>query len=362
MSHPDVGKTTHELDTPALLVDLDALDHNVATMSKACADAGIDWRPHIKASKSPDLAKRLLAGGAVGITCAKLSEAEVMADGGLTDILIANEIVGPTKIARLVRLATRARLCVAVDDETNVREIAAAAAAAGLTIDVLIDIDVNMHRCGVLPERAPALAELATERPGLRLRGLMGYEGHVMHLDPEEKERESAATAALLAEAQRLVEAAGFPVACQSGGGSGNYAVALGLRQLTEMQAGGAVLMDRTYESMGVRGHRRALFVLSQIISVPAADRAIGDAGWKSSGRHTGLPLVQDRADLECVDLNAEHTIYRRLSESPLTPGDRVLLVPSYSDSTILLHRRIHAVRDGVVEAVWPISAAGMLQ
>ncbi len=362
MPHADLGAPIERLDTPALLVDLDALDHNIATMATAASAVGAAWRPHIKAGKAPALAARLIAGGAVGVTSAKVSEAEAMVDGGIDDILIANEIVGPVKIARLAKLARRARLCVAVDDAGNLRQVAAAMRAAGAQIDVLIDVNVNMNRCGVRPDAAPALAALATELDGVALRGLMGYEGHVMHMDPEEKERESAAAADVLREARALVEAAGRPVGITSGGGSGNYAIALAQGHLNELQAGGGVLMDRTYVEMGVKGHRHALFVLSQIISAPDGARVIGDAGWKSSGRHTGLPVVQGRDDLELVGLSAEHTHYRLHPGAQVRPGDQITLIPSYSDSTVLLHRCIHAVRDGVVEEVWPITAAGMLQ
>ena len=195
MSRADLGKSIAELDTPALLVDLDALDRNIATMAAAARAAGADWRPHIKASKAPELAKRLIAGGAVGVTSAKVSEAEQMVDGGVDDLLIANEIVGPIKIARLAKLAGRARLCVAIDDAGNLREVAAAMSDAGTSIDVLVDVNVNMNRCGVPPEDALPLAQLALELDGVSLRGLMGYEGHVMNMEPEEKERETIAAA-----------------------------------------------------------------------------------------------------------------------------------------------------------------------
>ncbi len=369
-STQDVGKPVALLDTPALLVDLDALDHNIATMA-AAAKAGADWRPHIKASKAPGLAQRLVAAGAVGVTSAKVSEAEAMDDAGLvdsgmTDILIANEVVGPIKIARLARLAQRARICIAVDHVDNLREVAAAMQAAETSVDLLIDINVNMNRCGILPEAAPALAEqiqdLANSTGGVRLRGLMGYEGHVMGLEPEAKERESAAAADVLREARRLVEAAGFPVETTSGGGTGNYTIALAQGHLTELQAGGGVLMDQAYVAMGVKGHQPSLFVLTQIISVPDDKRAIGDAGWKTTGMHTGLPIVHGRDDLQVRGLNAEHTIYQLSPRVHVRPGDQITLIPAYSDSTILLHRQLHAVRDGVVEEVWPISAAGVLQ
>ena len=351
-----------ELDTPALLVDLDALDHNAQLMAQRSAAAGINWRPHVKACKAPAMALRLLQAGAVGVTCAKASEALAMAQGGITDILIANEVVGAQKVARLIKVARLATLCVAVDDATNIREISAAADAAGVTIDLLVDIDVNLHRCGVTPEQAPALCALISDLPAVRLRGLMGYEGHVMGLPDEEKERETEASATILARANELCQADGHEIGVLSGGGSGNYRYVLKQGVLNELQAGGAALMDLTYELMGVGGHRRALSLLCQVVSAANPERAAGDAGWKSTGRHTGLPTVVKPDGWSCAGLSAEHTHFSRDGGDPLQIGDRVELIPHYSDSTVLLHRTLHAHRQGVVEEEWRISGSGALQ
>ena len=271
--------------------------------------------------------------------------------------------MGPLKIARLVALAARATLCVAVDDERNLREISAAAARAGVDLDVLVDINVGANRCGVGPDRAPELAQLALDLPGVHLRGLMGYEGHVMGMQPEDKEAESARAADILQQAIANLRAAGIEPRVVSGGGTGNYWIATVLGALTELQAGGGVLMDQSYgEQMKVPGHRQALFLTAQVISTAVEGRAIADAGWKSSGMHTGIPLVVSPAGLSVAKLNAEHTILERAADAEVTPGDRVTMIPHYSDSTVLLHRRLYAVREGVVEAVWPIAAAGMLQ
>lgn len=358
-----MGRRVEELDTPVLWVDLDALDHNIATMARLTRANGVDWRPHVKASKAPALARRLIEGGAVGITCAKLGEAEVIAGAGVTDILIANEIVGDLKIARLVALAARATLCVAVDDEANLRQISAAAGTAGVNIEVLVDINVGANRCGVTPEAAPALARLVLDLPGVSLRGLMGYEGHVMGMQPEDKEAESARAADVLRQAMAALRAEGIEPRVVSGGGTGNYWIASTLGALNEVQAGGGVLMDLTYgQSMKVPGHRQALHLTAQIVSTKTAGRAIADAGWKSMGMHTGLPAVVSPPGLSVRGLNAEHTILDCVDGSPVEPGQRVTLVPHYSDSTVLLHRQMYAVRDGRVEDVWPIAAAGMLQ
>ena len=351
-----------ELDTPALLVDLDALEHNASLMAQRCADAGIAWRPHVKACKSPAMALRLIAAGAVGVTCAKTSEAMAMAAGGVSDILIANEVVGAQKVSRLIEVAKLATIAVAVDDADNLREIAAAADMAGVTVDVLVDIDVNLHRCGVEPAAAPALCALAEDLPGVRLRGLMGYEGHVMGLPPDEKQRETAISAAILLEARDLCVADGHEIDVLSGGGSGNYRYVLEQGALNELQAGGAALMDVTYEQMGVVGHRRALSLICQVVSANTAGRAAADAGWKATGRHTGLPLVVDPVGVRCVGLSAEHTHLAMDQDQGLLVGDRVQLIPHYSDSTVLLHRRLHAVRGAEVEEIWEITGSGALQ
>ncbi|MCK9486440.1 MAG: alanine racemase [Dehalococcoidia bacterium] len=358
-----IGRRVEELDTPVLWVDLDALDHNVATMVRVTGEHGVDWRPHVKASKAPALARRLVEAGAVGITCAKVGEAEVMAQGGVADILVANEVVGPQKIARLVALAARVTLCVAVDDEANLRQISDAASAAGVNVDVLVDVNVGADRCGVTPEAAPALARLVLDLPGVSLRGLMGYEGHVMGMQAEDKEAESGKAADVLHQAIAALRAEGIEPRVVSGGGTGNYWIASALGALTEMQAGGGVLMDLTYgERMKVPGHRQALHLTAQVVSTKTPGRAIADAGWKAMGMHTGLPAVVSPPGLSVRGLNAEHTILDRTDESPVEPGQRVTLVPHYSDSTVLLHRQMYAVRDGRVEEAWPIAAAGMLQ
>ena len=351
-----------ELDTPALLVDLDALEHNASLMAERCREARIEWRPHVKACKSPSMALRLIDAGAVGVTCAKASEALAMAEGGVPDILIANEVVGRQKVERLIDVAKLATVCVAVDDASNVREIATAADSAGVSIDLLVDIDVNLHRCGVTPEEAPALCALIADLPGVRLRGLMGYEGHVMGLPDDEKERETVAAAEILSRADELCRAEGHEIGVRSGGGSGNYRYVLKQGVLNELQAGGAALMDLTYVQMGVEGHRQALSLAAQVVSAASDDRAAGDAGWKATGRHTGMPELKQPVGWSCVGLSAEHTHLARDGGEALSIGDRFELVPHYSDSTVLLHRTLYAHRGGEVEEEWEITGSGALQ
>ena len=209
-------------------------------------------------------------------------------------------------------------------------------------------------------EEQPAHSSVA-QLDGVRLRGLMGYEGHVMGMEPLEKERETRVSGELLQRARHAAEAAGIPVGVLSGGGSGNYRFVLQQRLLTELQAGGAALMDLTYEQMGVEGHRRAFALSAQVVSATQG-RAAADAGWKATGRHTGLPQVVAPDGARCVGLSAEHTHLALDDGASVRPGDRIRLIPHYSDSTMLLHRTLYAHREGVVEAAWPITGAGALQ
>ena len=361
--HPLIGRAIQEADTPALWIDLDAFESNALKMLTLCKGQKVRWRPHVKASKSPDLAHRLIAIGAQGITCAKVAEAEAMAAGGIDDILVANEIIGATKISRLAEVAKQARIGVACDNIENISQISSIASKSNVTIDILVDINVGANRCGVSPEEASALAHHVDESPGLTFRGLMGYEGHVMGMQPEDKEAASAAAAEILAQAKALVEASGLQVEILSGGGSGNYWHAASLGSINELQAGGGALMDISYqELMKLPDHQYALYLSAQVVSTAVHGRAILDAGWKTTGRHTGLPTISSHHGAEVASLNAEHTIVNLPEGMNVTHGERMTLVPHYSDSTVLLHREMYAVRNNVIQDVWEITGAGALR
>lgn len=358
-----IGQSIHDMDTPALWVDLEVLESNISKMVALCEEHQVFWRPHVKACKSPDLAHRLLRSGACGVTCAKVSEAEVMLAGGINDILIANEVVGVQKISKLVEVARGARLGVACDDESNIREISQVASKAGVTIDVLVDIDVGVHRSGVAPSQAVPLAQLVSDLPGISLRGLMGYEGHVMRMGAVDKEMASAKAAEVLAEACGRFREAGYQPKIISGGGSGNYWHAVSLGIINELQAGGGSLMDITYrDKMHLPGHQFALFVNAQVISIAIAGRATLDSGWKTTGCQNGLPRIVSHEDIQVLELHAEHGVVVLGNGVKLRPAERVTMVPDYSDSTVLLHRKMYAVRGGTIEDCWPITAAGALQ
>src|SRR5437868_1204753 len=266
------------LDTPALLVDLDALDANIARMAACFRQHGVNWRPHTKGIKVPQIARRLIDAGAIGITCAKLGEAEVMAAAGIKDILIANQIVGAQKIARLTELRRHCDVIVAVDSADNVAALAEGARAAGLVLRVVVEVNIGMNRAGVEPgEPCVALAKLIAGKPELEFAGLMGWEGQTAPLDAASK---PAAVSKAVGEIVRSAEqcrAAGLPVNIVSCGGTGTYWVSAAQPGITEIQAGGGVFCDVHYREHFGLEHPYALTVMTSVTSRPSPTRIVCD-------------------------------------------------------------------------------------
>ncbi len=359
----EVGQSLDALDTPFLWVDLDQLEANIAALAAYFRAAGVAWRPHIKGIKVPEVAHKAIAAGAIGVTCAKLGEAEVMAAAGIRDILIANQVVGPHKIGRLVALRRSADVKVAVDCAANVRALAAAAVAAGVEIGVLIEVDNGMARAGVAPgESVVALARLIHSTPGLRFAGIMGWEGHAVGItDPDLKRTTVEKAVALLGESARLCRAAGLPVHIVSGGGSGDYTISAHLGVLTEIQAGGAIFCDATYLAWGAHT-RPSLFVRTMVTSRPAADRIITDAGFKALPAWTRAPVPVGLPPAQPYRTSAEHgTLILDAPDERIRVGDTFDCIVGYGDATVFLYDRLIAARRGVVEAVWPVAARGKL-
>ena len=365
---PAVGMTMAELDTPVMLLDLDRFEANARRLSSAIAAGGKDWRPHSKGHKSPWIAHRQMELGAIGVTCAKVSEAEVMVDGGIPSVLIANELVTRRKVERAVRLLARAQVMICADDPFHVRLASEVATDLGVEIPMVVDINVGMDRTGVLPGRpALELARAIDRAHGLRLAGIMGYEGHVLTAWPdEEKLAGTVAAGAGMIESRELIEADGIPVGIVSGGGSGNYMFAASLPGLTELQAGGGCLMDPFYGKqchLEELGFEYALTILTTVTSRPTPTRVITDAGFKTlSAREEGQPILLDRPGVELDYLSAEHGVWRRGPESgEIRIGDRLEIIPDYHDTTTFRHDAFVGLRDGVVEAVIPLLARGKL-
>ncbi|MGD9645599.1 MAG: DSD1 family PLP-dependent enzyme [Pirellulales bacterium] len=361
-----IGHKLEDLDTPALCLDLEALDANIARMAAHTRAHQVDWRPHAKAHKCPQIAQRQVAAGAIGITCAKLGEAEVFAAAGVRDILIANQIVGPHKMTRLRALRAIADPIVCVDSADHVAALSRAFAETAEPLRVLIEINVGLNRAGTAAgEPVVELARQIVASPGLHLAGIMGYEGHLLNIpDVDEKRDRIRSALAVLPETKGLLERSGIDCEIVSAGGTGSYEITPICPGVTEVQAGGLVLMDAYYKNRcGVSGFQHALLVLTGVVSRPAPDRAVIDAGRKCVHGDLHKPLVVGRDDIEVARLTAEHgDLTLAESARDLQIGDRLLLVPGYSDFTCVLHDEFVVLRGGVVEAVWPLAARGKLK
>jgi len=359
-----LGKNKTDLETPVLLIDLDAFDRNMATFMDCCSESGTNWRPHSKAHKCPDIALRDVALGALGITCAKLSEAEVMVAGGISDILIANQIVTPAKQNRLALLQRQARVLSIVDDAEVARRMGAVAAEAGETIPLLVDVNIGMNRTGVAPgQPVLELASVIASTAGLRLEGIMGYEGHLLDVHPPLKKIEAVHSSLNgLIESKNLLLEQGLPCPIVSAGGTGSYLITAAYEGVTEIQAGGGIFSDRMYsETCHVNTFDYALTVLATVTSRQSS-HVILDAGFKTLSSYHQEPVPMDRDDLQLRYLSAEHGVFdiKPEAEGPQI-GEQVELIVGYSDSTTVLHDHFIGVRDGTVEVVWEIRGRGKL-
>lgn len=355
-----VGLRLDELETPALCLDLDIYERNVARMKAFIVERhGLAWRPHMKGQKAPQLARMAVAAGAIGVTCATVYEAEAMAEQGVASILLANQVAGERKLDRLARLQHVAEVMAATDSPEHVAMLGSAAARRAVTIPVVVELNVGMNRSGVTPgEAAVELVRQIAQTRGLRFAGLMGWEGHVLAYDGEEKQaRVSQAMRALVATAQ-AVRAAGFAVPMVSAGGSGTFLQCAPCPGLTEMQAGGGVFGDLSYAKWGL-AHDYALTVATRVVSRPTATRVIVDGGFKAMSTAHGLPSPVG-LEVARLSLSAEHGNLELTSpsESPWV-GEMVTFVPGYTDSTVCLHDEMCAVRAGVVREVWRIPGRG---
>jgi D-serine deaminase-like pyridoxal phosphate-dependent protein len=359
-----IGLPKSALDTPALLVDLDILEANIAHVAAACRAGAVGWRPHFKGQKTLEIARRQIAAGAIGITCAKLGEAELLAAAGIGDILIANQIVGPLKIARLMAVRAKADVIVSVDSEENVRELADAARDSGVTLRAVIEVNIGMNRAGAEPG-APvvALAETIACHPSLRLVGLMGWEAHTTAIaDPVTKAKAVADAIGLLTASAGACRAAGHDIQIVSCGGTGTLLYCISQPGVTEVQVGGAIFNDEHYRNHFKIELPFALTVLATVISRPNPQRIILDAGRKAMSFDAASPRVLLPGAKE-LRLYAEH-VGLELEAPADTPriGDKIEFVVGYSDTTVHLHEEIVALRKGVVEAVWTVAGRGKIK
>jgi D-serine deaminase-like pyridoxal phosphate-dependent protein len=362
------GDAVAAIDTPALVVDLDAFERNLELMANAVRGAGVALRPHAKSHKCPDIALAQIARGAVGICCQKVDEAAAFVDAGIRDVLVTNEVVAPGKLARLAALARRARIGVLVDNPAAVPALAEAARGAGATIDALIEVDVGAQRCGVAPGiPAVALAMAIAAAPGLQLRGLHAYHGAAQHLrTPAERSAAIARAVADAAATRDAIVAAGLRCDTVTGAGTGTWQHERDSGVYTELQPGSYVFMDADYGRNALapdeHAFEQSLYVLAAVMSVPTRERAVLDAGLKSFALDSGPPEVHALRGVEYVKASDEHGVLRvDPAVAKLALGDRMFLIPGPCDPTVNLYDWIVGVRGEVVEAVWPIAARGAL-
>ncbi|MEX0763064.1 MAG: DSD1 family PLP-dependent enzyme [Dehalococcoidia bacterium] len=357
---PLPGTPVEELDTPAIVVDLDVAEANIERLQSWANENGVSVRPHAKTHKSPYWAHKQIRAGAIGVCAAKVGEAEVLAAAGVPEVMIPNQVIGPRKIARLVSLARTTRMIVAVDHADNVRDLSKAAAGAGAELGVIIEINAGMNRCGVEPEDAPALAKVINDAPGLRFDGVMGYEGHTVAIrDFEERKTEALRAMDRLTNAAKAIRAAGIDVKIVSAAGTGTYNITGTVEDVTELQCGSYIFMDGDYLQV-FNDFDPALSVLATVISRPAPDRGVIDMGMKSMSSDRGMPAVLGVAGATVTGLSEEHGKLSLEGEAQkLRVGDRIHLRPMHGDTTINLHTHYFGVRRGRLEAVIPIPGRG---
>lgn len=366
MSQYPIGSPKSELDTPCLCIDLDRMEANIQRMADYCRQHGVQWRPHCKCHKTPVIALREIAAGAIGITCAKLGEAEVMAAGGVRDLLIANPLVGKRKMERFVSLCRWADAIATVDHICQAEAIARAAAAVGVKPRVILEVDIGLARCGVAPGSAAVeLAKQVSALAPLRFSGFMAYEGHLLGIaDAEEKRRRIVEAMKVVADTRQQIERAGLKCDIVSVGGTGSYHITATCPGITELQAGGGIFMDPYYrDHCQVSGLDFALTVLTTVTSRPVPGRANIDAGRKTISSDLAKPLVAGRTDILVDWLSAEHgTLRLEPSAESLAIGDQLELVVGYGDLTTCLHDEFYGFRGDRLEVVWPILGRGKLR
>lgn len=365
-----VGMPESAVQTPCLVLDLDALERNIAKLGRFCAEHGVRHRVHGKMHKSADVARlQMELGGACGVCCQKVSEAEAFVRAGIPDVLISNEVRDPAKIDRLARLPSLgARIIVCVDDIANVADLSAAARTHGTRLECLVEIDCGSGRCGVTAEAdILAIAKAIADAPGLVFSGIQAYQGALQHVvDHAEREAAVAGVIAIARDAVAALEAAGLPCAIVGGAGTGSFRFEGASGVYNELQCGSYAFMDADYGRVRDAEGRRldagewenALFLLTSVMSHAKPDRAVCDAGLKAQSLDSGLPVIFGRDDVRYVQATDEHGEIED-SAGALAINERLRLVPGHCDPTCNLHDWYVGVRGGVVETLWPITARG---
>jgi 3-hydroxy-D-aspartate aldolase len=364
------GMREEEIQTPCLILDLDALERNIRKMGDYAREHGMRHRAHGKMHKSVDVLKlQQELGGAIGVCCQKVSEAEVFARGGIKDVLVSNQVRDPAKIDRLARLPKLgARTIVCVDDVENVADLSAAAQKHGTTIECFVEIDCGAGRCGVTTtEDVVKIAKAIDAAPGLKFTGIQAYQGAMQHMDSyEDRKAKIDAAVAQVKDAVEALEREGLKPELVSGGGTGSYYFESTSGVYNELQCGSYAFMDADYGRILDKDGKRidqgewenALFLLTSVMSHAKPGKAICDAGLKAQSVDSGLPFIYGRTDVKYVKCSDEHGVIDD-PDNVLKVNDKLRLVPGHCDPTCNVHDWYVGVRNGVVETVWPVSARG---
>ncbi|MBX7103337.1 MAG: DSD1 family PLP-dependent enzyme [Gemmataceae bacterium] len=361
-----VGMSIDQIDTPALVIDLEAYERNLDRMAGKLHGSPVRLRAHAKTHKCAIIARHQMARGAVGVCCQKVAEAEALIHAGVNNVLVSNQIVSPQKIARLVALAKQATVAVCVDHPANVRDLGRAAASADVRLPVLVEVDIGAGRCGTAPGQPTVdLARAIAAEPSLRFAGIQAYHGKAQHIYAL-ADRRAAIEASVMLTRQTVghLKAAGFNSPTVTGAGTGTYELELASGIYNELQAGSYVFMDVDYAKVEGSPHEfeHALFVLCQVMSRPTPDRAVVDAGLKAHSVDSGLPRVHGRPDIEFVGASDEHgTLKLRDPAAAPALGDLLRLIPGHCDPTVNLYDWYVCIRKNKVEALWPIIARGAI-
>ena len=358
-----IGTPVEQLDTPALVVDLEALDHNIETLHAFFRRRETKVRPHVESHRCPTIAHMQLAvdGTVGGISVITVGEAEVFAQSGIADIFVASEVVTKQKIARLCALARKGKLTVAVDNPQNVQDLSDAAQNAGVTLNVVVDIHTRLDLCGVEPgQPAVDLARVVSKAQGIHFKGLMTYEGAILVEDAEELAAESRKWIQQVLDTREMIEKDGMEVEAVSVGGTHNYEIAGAMSGVTEVPAGSYALMDYRYRKNRPQ-FKQAAKVMTTVMSHPEPGKAFLDSGQKAIGIDTGVPVAEGIAGATLIRMSAEHG-YLQLegdAQNDIDLGGKVWLTPWDTGTCVNVYDYINAVRDGKLEAVWDIAARG---
>ncbi len=357
---PQPGTPMAELDTPCLVIDMDALDHNMDVIANTYEGRSSKLRGHAKNHKTPAIAHRQIRrGGTVGGVCAaKVSEAEVMVHGGISSVFITSEIVEPIKIDRLCALADQAEMMVACDQAANARNLSKAAQARGVELGVVIEMETGLRRCGVREiDAGVALAKEIGSLPGLRFRGVMSHQVIPDMPDREDRAVEANRTIKAVIDLKDAIEAEGIQMDIVSTGETWSYDVAAEIPGVTEIQGGSYLMMETHYSYM--TDFQYAGKILTTIISTPRPGIAIGDAGVRAISSISGLPTVSDRPGVTVESMDSDHAVFKIESGVSLNVGDQVLLIPAQQDAMVSRWDRFIGLRNDKVEVVWDIQARG---